>query len=173
MPHLTLIGSIHAILAVLCIVIGAVQLVRPKGGAGHRARGYAYVYAMLIVDGTALSIYLATGQFNVLHVGAIANLICIVVAMVPMLCNPRPWYWKYLHYYWITWSYVGLMSAAAVQLVIRMNPSRTAGQGWVMTFVATIAVSAIGYIVIRKNRPQPDSRAAIDVAAIQHDGAPS
>jgi uncharacterized membrane protein len=72
--HLTLTGSIHAALALLCIVVGLIQFLAPKGSAGHRARGYLYVYAMLVVDGTALSLYLATGDFNVLHVGAIANM---------------------------------------------------------------------------------------------------
>jgi uncharacterized membrane protein len=90
MPNLTPTGAIHAALAMLCIVVGLVQFKRSKRGAGHRARGYAFVYAMLVVDGTALLVYQSTGKFNVLQVGAIANLICIVMAIVPMLCNPRP-----------------------------------------------------------------------------------
>ena len=52
--HLTPAGAIHAPLAILCIVAGLIQFLRPKRGAGHRARGYFYVYAMLVTDGTAL-----------------------------------------------------------------------------------------------------------------------
>jgi hypothetical protein len=165
---MNLVGAIHAALALLCIAVGLIQFLAPKGSAGHRARGYLYVYAMLVVDGTALSLYPATGHFNVLHAGAIANLTCIVIAIVPMLWNPRPRYWKHLHYHWISWSYVGLMSAAAVQLVIRVNPSRTPAQA--MTFAATIAVSGIGYIIIRKNRPIPRQKPD-PVSAVQHEGA--
>lgn len=168
--HLTLVGAIHAAIALLCIAIGLIQFLAPKGSVGHRARGYLYVYAMLVVDGTALSLYLATGHFNVLHVGAIVNMTCIVMAIVPMLWNPRPRYWKHLHYHWISWSYVGLMSAVAVQLLVRLNPSRTPGQGWAMTFAATIAISGIGYIIIRKNRPIPRQKPGT-VSAIQHEGA--
>ena len=46
MANLTLAGAIHTVLAMLCIVVGLIQLVRPKRGPGHRARGYAFVYAI-------------------------------------------------------------------------------------------------------------------------------
>ena len=39
MTKLTFVGTIHMTLAMLCIVIGAIQLARPKHGAVHRARG--------------------------------------------------------------------------------------------------------------------------------------
>src|SRR5215470_14860148 len=111
-PQLTFAGAIHATLATLCIAIGLIQFLRPKRGAGHRARGYFYVYAMLVADGTALLVYQFTGRFNVLHAGAIMNLVCIVVAIIPLLRSPRPANWKLLHYYWIAWSYLGLIAAA-------------------------------------------------------------
>ena len=68
---LTLAGALHTVLAMLGIVVGLVQLLRPKRGAGHRARGYAFVYAMLVADGTAMLVYQFTGKFNFFHVGAI------------------------------------------------------------------------------------------------------
>ena len=52
--NLTFAGAIHAALAILCITAGLIQFLRPKRGAGHRARGYFYVYAMLVADGTAM-----------------------------------------------------------------------------------------------------------------------
>jgi drug/metabolite transporter (DMT)-like permease len=171
MANLTSTATLHLALAMFCIVVGLVQLLRPKRGASHRARGYAFVYAMLVTDGTALLLYRFTGQFNALHVGAIANLICIVMAIVPMLRNPRPKNWKYHHYYWIAWSYVGLMSAAATQLVVRLGLPTTRGQSWAVTLAATMAVSAIGYILIEKNRPNPEPGSAL-AGAIQHEGVP-
>src|SRR5664279_2622517 len=172
MANLTSAGTLHSVLAMFCILVGLIQLLRPKRGPAHRARGYAFVYAMLVVDGTALLLYRFTGQFNVLHVGAIANLTCIVMAVVPMLRNPRPKNWKYHHYYWIAWSYVGLMSAAATQIVVRLGLSTTPGQAWAMTFAATMTVSAIGYILIARNRPSPEQGSA-SASTIQHQGVPS
>ena len=166
--HLTLAGAIHSALALLCIAVGLIQLLRPKRGAGHRARGYFYVYAMLVADGTALLVYQFTGRFNVLHAGAIMNLVCIVVAIIPLLRSPRPANWKLSHYYWIAWSYVGLMAAAATELVVRLSLPATRELAWVMTSAMTIAVTTVGYILIEKYRPPRESAATI---AIQPDGA--
>ena len=171
-PNPTLAGAIHGTVALLCIAVGLMQILRPKRGAGHRARGYFYVYAMLVADGLALLVYQATGRFNILHIGAIANLICIVVGIVPMLLNPRPRIWKYLHYYWIAWSYVGLLSAGATQLAIRVIPPTNSVQAWAATFAVTVIVSVIGYMIIERNRPIPDQGAPA-ANTMQQDGVPS
>jgi uncharacterized membrane protein len=169
LPHLTPVGAIHTALALLCIVIGAVQLVRPKRGAPHRARGYAYVYAILIADGAAMLLYRFTGAFNIFHVGALVNFVFVIAAIVPVLRTPRPAGWKHWHYYFIAWSYVGLISAALTEVIVRLSQPATRGSAWSLTAIVTALVTAIGYVLIQRYRPPPDSRAT--VAAIQHDGA--
>jgi hypothetical protein len=47
-----------------------------------------------------------------------------------------------------------------------------AGQAWAVVFAATMAVSAIGYILIAKNRPNPEQGSA-PATTIQHDGVSS
>jgi uncharacterized membrane protein len=169
LPHLTLTGAIHTALALLCIVVGAVQLLRPKRGAGHRARGYAYVYAILIADGAAMLLYRFTGAFNIFHVGALVNFVSVIVAIVPVLRTPRPAGWKYWHYYFIAWSYVGLIAAASTEIIVRLSHPATRGMAWSLTAFVTALVTTIGYVLIQRYRPPPDSRPT--VAAIQHDGA--
>jgi uncharacterized membrane protein len=166
-------GSIHAALALLCIVVGAVQLMRPKRGAGHRARGYAYVYAILIADGAAMLLYRFTGAFNIFHVGALVNLVFVIAAIVPVLRTPRPANWKLWHYHFIAWSYVGLIAAALTETVVRLSYPITPALAWTVTTVVSALVTAIGYVLIRRYRPPSDSHPAVDVTAIQHDGAPS
>jgi len=168
MAQLTLVGAIHSVLAMGCIVIGLIQLVRPKRGSGHRARGYAFVYAMLVADGTALLVFQFTGKFNILHAGAIVNLLCVIAAVVPVLRTPRPQNWKNLHYYWMSWSYVGLIAAAATELVVRTVHLGTRGQAWAVTAAMSVLVTTIGYILINRYRPA-ESRAG----QLQQDGAPS
>jgi uncharacterized membrane protein len=124
---LTLPGTIHAVLATAGIAVGLIQLLRPKGGSIHRALGYAFVYAMLIADGTAMLVFQFTGRFNILHFGAIINLLCIIFAIVPVLRSPRPSNWKYQHYYFMCWAYVGLLAAAATELVVRTGHLATTG----------------------------------------------
>ena len=156
-PSPTLTGAIYAALAMLCIVVGLIQLLRPKRGAAHRARGYAFVHAMLVADGTAMLVYRFTGKFNIFHAGAIANFVCVVLAIVPLLRNPRPPNWKRKHYYFIAWSYVGLIGAAATETVVRSGYLATREQIWTATSVMTALVTAVGYILINRYRPAAES----------------
>jgi uncharacterized membrane protein len=168
---MTLPGAIHAVLAGAAIVIGLIQLLRPKGGSMHRARGYAFVYAMLIADGTAMLVLQFTGKFNILHIGAMVNFACVAAAIVPVLRSPRPPNWKNQHYYWMSWSYVGLLAAAATELAVRTIHLATREQVWAVTAATSVIVTVIGYVVINRYRPVSQSQPASD-ATIQR-GAPS
>src|SRR5258708_8101737 len=137
-PHLTLAGAIHVALATLCIAAGLIQFFRPKRGAGHRARGYLYVYAMLVADGTAMLLYQFTGRFNLFHVAGIINFVCVVLALVPLLRSPPPANWRLTHYNFIAWSYVSPVSAAATQVVVRLGPVLTRGQIGVVASIGSL-----------------------------------
>lgn len=170
--HLTPTGAIHAVLATLCLVAGLIQFLRPKRGAGHRARGYFYVYAMLVSDGTTLLIHRFTGHFNVFHVAAIVNFACIVLAVVPLLRTPRPSNWRSIHYHFIAWSYVSLMSAAAINTALRLLPLTMRNQAGLTALIVSIATMTIAHLVIRKYRPPADVTAPSNGLAGQA-GAPS
>ena len=171
--NLTLAGAIHTVLAMSGIAVGSIQLLRPKRGPAHRARGYAFVYAMLIADGAAMLVFRFTGGFNMLHAGAMLNLACIVLAMVPMLRSRRPSNWKSQHYHWISWAYVGLLAAAATELVVRTVHLATKEQAWAVTAAMTAFVTVIGDVLIERYRPSPETRPVSNDATVQHDGAPS
>jgi uncharacterized membrane protein len=152
-PSLTPTGALHALLALSCIVIGALQLVAPKRGVGHRARGYAFVYAMLIVDVSALALYRFNGTFNMFHAGAIANFACIVLAMIPVLRSPRASNWKRRHYYFIAWSYVSLLAAATSEVVVRLLQLPTRQEVGLAVFIVVLLATAAGYHMIERHRP--------------------
>lgn len=170
---MTASGVAHAMLAMVGIVVGFAQFVRPKGTRVHRALGYAYVYAMLVADGLALLIYQFTGKFNILHIGAIANLTFIMVAIIPVLRTPRPSNWKRLHYYWMGWSYVGLMAAGATQLVVQTGQLATRGQAWTAIAVVSVVVTVIGFFLIGRYRPVSESQSDLGEAMSRHGGAQS
>jgi uncharacterized membrane protein len=170
MTNLTVFGTIHMVLATLCIVVGAIQLARPKHGPVHRARGYAFVYAMVVVDGTAMLLYRFTGSFNAFHVGAIVNLAAIIAAMVPMLMSPRPAYWKQLHYRCMSWGFVGLMAAAVTETMVR-SVNLTHGQAWAVSGAAAGSVTLIGAYLIRRYQPPPTARLAAATTTVQPEGA--
>jgi len=169
--NLTLIGAIHTVLAATGIVVGLIQLLRGKGGPVHRALGYAFVYAMLIADGAAMLVFQFTGRFNILHLGALANLVCILFAIAPVLRSPRPANWKLQHYYWISWSYAGLLAAAATELVVRTVHLPTREQAWMATAATSMVVSAIAWVIINRNRPLSGTPPAASGVTIEHEGA--
>jgi uncharacterized membrane protein len=170
---LTLPGAIHTVLAAAGIAVGLIQLLRPKGGPIHRALGYGFVYAMLIADGTAMLVFQFTGRFNILHIGALVNLLCIILAIVPVLRSPRPSNWKVQHYYFMCWAYVGLLAAAATELVVRTSHLATREQAWTVTAATSVAVTVIGYVLIHRYRPVARSQPAPNDATIQRDGVRS
>jgi hypothetical protein len=146
-------GVLHAALATLSIALGLLQFVWPKRGAGHRARGYAYVYGLIVADAAALGLYRFTGQFNILHVGAILNALWIVLAMIPLLQAPRRPGWHIRHYYFIAWSYVSLMSAGMTQLSMHLVPVQSRQAAWMVIAAASLLTVAIGYVLIQRHRP--------------------
>jgi hypothetical protein len=170
--NLTSAGAIHVTLAMLCIAVGLIQFLRPKRGAGHRARGYFYVYAPLVADGTAMLLYRFSGSFNMFHIAAIINFTCIVLAIVPLLCSPRPANWRLTHYYFISWSYVSPISAAAIQIAVRLAPPMTRGQIGLASFVLSIVTMTIAYVVIGKHRPPADAPSA-SARLVGQGGVPS
>src|SRR3954469_3686614 len=171
--NLTLIGAIHTVLAATGIVVGLIQLLRGKGGPLHRALGYAFVYAMLIADGAAMLVFQFTGRFNILHLGALANLVCVIFAIVPVLRSPRPANWKLQHYYWISWSYAGLLAAATTEFVVRAIHLPTREQAWMATAATSMVVSAVAFVIINRNRPDSSASPARSDVTIQHGGSRS
>lgn len=170
--HLTVAGAIHAGLAILCIAVGPIQFLRPKRGVGHRARGYFYVYAMLVADGTAMLVYRFTGHFNLFHVAAIINFSCVVLAVVPLLRRPRPANWRLSHYYFISWSYVSPISAAATEIVSRLGPLRTREQVGLTALVVSVVATTIAFFLIGKYRPPAETSSA-STKLVEQSGMPS
>jgi uncharacterized membrane protein len=159
MNHLTTMGWFHLSFAAFGLVAGAIQLIRRKGDRIHRALGYAYVYGMIISNTTALMLYRFTGSFNVFHAGAIVNFACIIAALIPVLRTPRAPDWMAKHYRWMAGSYIGLAAAASTEFSVRVLPLGSRGAVWLVAGIAIAIVSAIGSMLIRRNRP-PQLRSA-------------
>ena len=150
---LTIAGWIHTVLSTVGIIVGAEQVIRTRRDRIHRQLGYVYVGSMLVADITILTVYRFSGRFNVFHVGAIVNMVMIVVALQPMLAKPRPTQWRLKHYMFICWSYVGLLAAALTELVIRTQPLGQGGPTIIATVVASMLVVCVGAVLIQRNKP--------------------
>jgi len=152
---LTVAGWIHTALSGTAMVVGAEQVLRTRRDRLHRWLGYVYVVSLLVGDAAILTVFRFNGHFNAFHVGAVANLLCLFMALRPMLARPRPLQWKLKHYMWICWSYVGLLAAALTEFTVRTQPIPGRAASIVVTIAATTFVCAVGAWLIGRHRPAP------------------
>ena len=138
------LGWIHTACSVSALVTGAVVLMRPKGTAGHRRLGWVYVGSMLGLNATAMFIYRLFGGFGPFHVAALLSLATLVGGMLPAL-RRRPG-WVTRHYWWMAYSYVGLLAAAASEVATRLPGTVF----WGAVLLASFGVVAIGAVLINR-----------------------
>jgi uncharacterized membrane protein len=160
---MTLLGQVHLATAIVSLGSGAaVLLMSPKGTRRHRQVGWVYAVSMLLLNATALMIYKLFGGFGPFHVAAVISLAGLAAGVWCALqakssrvgrdlaARGR---WVARHYYWMTWSYVGLCAAAVSETATRLPIARP-GPGAGLEFgiavaVATLLVVAIGASLIR------------------------
>lgn len=163
---MSIIGTVHLVASVVSLALGAAVLGQgPKGGRRHRQVGWAYVVAMLTVNATAFMLYGLFGGFGPFHVAAVISLTGIVAgaraarsARAARLAD-RGFLRSHrveVHYWWMTFSYVGLVAALASEAITRLPVTRAIGGAGAMFGAAvggaTALVFAVGSYLIVKRR---------------------
>lgn len=145
------LGAFHTACSVIALATGLVVVLNPKGTQRHRVIGRMYVAAMLALNISALLIYRLFGRFGPFHVFAIISLLTVVAGIVPAL-RKRP-RWLDRHYTMMSWSYVGLLAAAAAETLTRLPlfDHSWAGFGTAVA-LATVAVTGAGAWIIQRKR---------------------
>jgi uncharacterized membrane protein len=163
---MSIIGTIHLVASVVAIVVGAAVLGQgPKGGRRHRQVGWTYVVAMLTVNATAFMLYGLFGGFGPFHVAAVISLTGIVAgvlaarsARTARLAQQRfrRSHRVEVHFWWMTFSYVGLIAALASEAITRLPATRAIGGGAGAMFGAAVGgatalVFAVGsYLIVTR-----------------------
>lgn len=145
----TPLGWFHFLISLAAMVLGAFVLATPKGTRRHKRVGYAYVFSMLLVCGSAFGIYRLTGRFGIFHVAAIVGFLTLAGGMVPLLLrNIDPGY-KAMHLWFMYYSVMGLYAAFASELIVRI-PDKPF---YTMVGIATGTIFGIGTIfILRKEK---------------------
>ncbi len=142
------LGWFHTTFAVLAMIFGAVVLLRPKGTQSHRAVGWIYVASMLGLNITALLIYRLFGGFGPFHVAALISLLGILTGMYFVIFRPTK-NWLALHYSFMSWSYVGLLAAAASEAGTRVPAFHF---WWAVAGATIIVVVGGGSLIVRNQK---------------------
>lgn len=160
------IGTTHFVASVASVFLGAVVLLQgPKGGRRHRQVGWTYVVAMLTVNATAFMLYGLFGGFGPFHVAAIISLTGIIAGTVAARSARRARLAQQrfrrsnrveVHFWWMTFSYVGLIAALASEAITRLPATRAIGGGAGAIFGAAVGgatalVFAVGsYLIVTR-----------------------
>ena len=142
-------GAVHLVSALAAMALGAAVLLTTKGTLTHKRVGYAYVSAMILVNGSAFMLYHMFGKFGPFHVAALVSGTAIAGGMLPILFRRYVGGWLYFHYYFMNWSVVGLYAAFWAETLVRLFPMK---QFWPVVIVATLGTTALGSYLIRRYR---------------------
>lgn len=138
-------GFFHTVVAILAMTLGTVVLIGKKGTLRHKRIGYAYVVSMLLLNATAFGIY-NFGGFSLFHGFAIVSLAALAAGIIPALRRKSP-KWYRSHFYFMSWSVVGLYCAFWAETGVRFFDMR---YFWWIVMLATMLTSMIGAIVINR-----------------------
>lgn len=153
---MTPLGQLHFWTAIASLVTGAVVLFRPKGSALHRRMGWGYVTSMVLLNVTALTLYRLTGMFGPFHVAALISLATLAAGIVAARrrhTGDRAWLMR--HYFFMSYSYLGLVAAAVAETATRWPAIQAVAGGptvafWAAVVIASVAVFVVGGIVVRR-----------------------
>lgn len=138
-------GLFHTITAILSMIFGTAVLLNRKGTLRHRRMGRVYGISMLLMILSAFAIY-NLGGFSLFHAFALVSLITLILGIIPVLRKKKP-NWYASHYYFMSWSVVGLYCAFWAELGVRFFDMR---YFWWVVMMATGLTAGIGSFYIRK-----------------------
>lgn len=141
----TWIGFLHTVVAILAMTLGTIVLIGKKGTKRHKRIGYAYVVSMFLLNATAFGIY-NFGGLSLFHGFAIVSLAALAAGIIPAI-RRKTAKWYRSHFYFMSWSVVGLYCAFWAETGVRFFDMR---YFWWVVMLATMLTSLIGAIVINR-----------------------
>lgn len=147
---MTLFGTVHFSLAILCIISGALAIYNQKRSAKHKLPGYVYVVSLLLVNLSALFVFVDSNQFGLFHYLAIISLVTLCAGFIPALTRKPGSTWVNRHAYFMGWSYLGLLSAGIGQIATNYT-----NLPWIVAvIIPIIIITIVGGFVIHTKVPR-------------------
>lgn len=140
------LGWFHLICAVVAMITGLMVVFNTKGTKFHKKVGYVYVVSMLLLNISSFFL-MNFGGFSIFHFFAIVSLVTVFGGMYAVYKKYKNWI--YQHYYFMSWSVVGLYCAFWSEVGTRFVKNMQ--EFWWAVVVATLLTTFIGAIIINKN----------------------
>ena len=117
------LGIVHVTAAFAALALGLFVLLNAKGTLAHRVMGAGYVAAMVIVNFSSFGVLKLMGGYpGPFHILAALSLISVIRGILPLI--QRRTGWLLVHYRAMSVSYIGLLSAATAEAMIRIPATR-------------------------------------------------
>ncbi len=149
----TNLGLVHTLFGIIAMVSGAIVIAFRKGTHLHKKIGYVYFIAMVLLNVTGLFTQVLY-KFGPFHWLALASLVGVVIGISMPVVFKRYKHWLLLHYYFMLWSYVGLIAAFFSEIIVRVPTFNSVSYFWQLVILASIVTYFVGgyYIETRKSR---------------------
>jgi uncharacterized membrane protein len=134
------LAGLHIVAACAALAVGAVVLVGRKGTRRHAVVGRFYLAAMLAVNIPVLFVYDTSGRPGAFHVLAVVSLVTTGLGWLSLRRRPRR---TRAHAAFMTWSFVGVVTAGLAQLANRELPQQ-APLPVVVVIVLTTVIGLVG-----------------------------
>ncbi|MDX5477665.1 MAG: hypothetical protein LPJ98_04350, partial [Cyclobacteriaceae bacterium] len=123
-------------------------LLSKEGSKIHIRIGYVYVFSMVLLLGTAFSLYHLFGKWGIFHYMAILSTLTLVMGMLPVIQRPRKSLSVYYHFSWMYWSVLGLYAAFISEMLTRVPQTPFFG----MVGIATLVITTTGGYIFRTKK---------------------
>ena len=134
------LGIVHSLFGIAALAFGTAVVLRHKGTSAHRRLGWAYVVSMAGLLSTSFMIYRLFGGFGPFHALAAIAVATLVAGVLPAWRRRPRGGWVGRHYYFMAYSYAGLLAATAAEIAVRL-PGVRLGPGAFLSSVAVFAVA--------------------------------
>jgi len=144
-------GLFHVAVALLAMVIGPIVLWFPKGTKRHKLLGYTYAITMLLLNLSAFMIYSLQGRPSMFHLFALISLVTLAAGILPAMRKKKTKGWHQRHYYFMSWSVVGLYCAFWSETGTRLLDGH---HFWWVVALASMVTALIGMVLINRKARQ-------------------
>jgi uncharacterized membrane protein len=134
----------HTIVSTIALISGGVIFFFTKGTQKHRMIGFTYVLSMGLCLVTSFFIYNMFDGFGPFHIMSIVSILTISIGLYFPFFGRKVSGWPIHHYFWMSYSYVGLWMAFMSHF-IELMPDRWSGltKGFVAWGIPYILGSAV------------------------------
>lgn len=139
----------HTLVSIVALISGGVIFFFIKGTALHRKIGFTYALTMGLSLFTSFFIYEMFDGFGPFHVMSIVAVLTISIGMYFPLFGRNVSGWPIHHYFWMSYSYVGLWMALMSHFIEYFPPDWS---GFLKAFVAWGIPYLTGTVVLFANK---------------------